>query len=183
MIVKYSTSVNHYTSLNLTKLDILDGLKEIKVAVGYRVDGEELESFPGEYPDKLPPDFPELGQLTALQPTLPCSSVWSRFTGSSRAGLHQLPKLPLGINSPSKLGNMFNSLRSLSGSRLRTSVSGPVASTCAPNRYSIITLLSFSTSIRSGFLCFARAISGVYGSVERERVRWLAVQYRKYKKG
>ena len=54
MIVKYSTSVNHYTSLNLTKLDILDGLKEIKVAVGYRVDGEELESFPGEYPDNVP---------------------------------------------------------------------------------------------------------------------------------
>ena len=49
VIVKYSTSVNHYTSLNLTKLDILDGLKEIKVAVGYRVDGDELESFPGKY--------------------------------------------------------------------------------------------------------------------------------------
>jgi len=48
VIVKYSTSVNHYTSLNLTKLDILDGLKEIKVAVGYRVDGEELESFPAD---------------------------------------------------------------------------------------------------------------------------------------
>ncbi|PWW76534.1 Adenylosuccinate synthetase [Tuber magnatum] len=48
VIIKYSTSVNHYTSLNLTKLDILDGLKEIKVAVGYRVDGEELESFPAD---------------------------------------------------------------------------------------------------------------------------------------
>ncbi|KAG0642078.1 Adenylosuccinate synthetase [Tuber brumale] len=48
VIVKYSTSVNHYTSLNLTKLDILDGLKEIKVAIGYRVDGEELESFPAD---------------------------------------------------------------------------------------------------------------------------------------
>ncbi|CUS15832.1 unnamed protein product [Tuber aestivum] len=48
VIIKYSASVNHYTSLNLTKLDILDGLKEIKVAVGYRVDGEELESFPAD---------------------------------------------------------------------------------------------------------------------------------------
>lgn len=42
--------MNHYTALNLTKLDILDGLSEIKVAIGYKVDGEELESFPGGLP-------------------------------------------------------------------------------------------------------------------------------------
>lgn len=39
--------MNHYTALNLTKLDILDGLSEIKVAIGYKVNGQELESFPG----------------------------------------------------------------------------------------------------------------------------------------
>ncbi|KAK8073933.1 hypothetical protein PG994_004832 [Apiospora phragmitis] len=36
VVVKYSTSVNHYTSLNLTKLDCLDTFEEIRVAVGYR---------------------------------------------------------------------------------------------------------------------------------------------------
>ncbi|KAK6840127.1 hypothetical protein PG987_005993 [Apiospora arundinis] len=47
VVVKYSTSVNHYTSLNLTKLDILDTFEEIRVAVGYKSpSGEELESFP-----------------------------------------------------------------------------------------------------------------------------------------
>ncbi|KAI5778225.1 Adenylosuccinate synthetase [Geopyxis carbonaria] len=48
VIVKYSTAVNHYTTLNLTKLDILDGLPELQVAVGYEVDGQELESFPAD---------------------------------------------------------------------------------------------------------------------------------------
>ena len=48
VMLKYSNSVNHYTALNLTKLDILDGLKEIKVAVGYEVEGVEIESFPAD---------------------------------------------------------------------------------------------------------------------------------------
>ena len=50
VIAKYSHSINCYSSINLTKLDILDGLKEVKVAIAYEVDGVELESFPGELP-------------------------------------------------------------------------------------------------------------------------------------
>lgn len=45
--MKYSTMINGYTSLNLTKLDILDQLKEIKVATKYLLDGKEIEGFPG----------------------------------------------------------------------------------------------------------------------------------------
>jgi adenylosuccinate synthase len=39
--------INGYDSLNLTKLDILDTLAEIKVAVKYLVDETELPGFPG----------------------------------------------------------------------------------------------------------------------------------------
>ncbi|KAF3491246.1 adenylosuccinate synthetase [Arthroderma uncinatum] len=46
VLLKYSTRINHYTALNLTKLDILDDFDEIKVAVAYKLDGKELESFP-----------------------------------------------------------------------------------------------------------------------------------------
>lgn len=38
--------MNDYTSLNLTKLDILDDFEEIKVATGYSHQGQKLESFP-----------------------------------------------------------------------------------------------------------------------------------------
>lgn len=46
VVVKYSTLINGYTHLNITKLDILDQLPEIKVAVSYKFNGETLESFP-----------------------------------------------------------------------------------------------------------------------------------------
>lgn len=48
--MRYSTMINGYTSLNLTKLDVLDGFKEIKVATKYKLDGKEVEGFPGESP-------------------------------------------------------------------------------------------------------------------------------------
>jgi adenylosuccinate synthase len=46
--LKHSCMINGYDSLNLTKLDILDDLPEIKVATRYVVDGKELPGFPGE---------------------------------------------------------------------------------------------------------------------------------------
>ncbi len=48
MLVKYSAQVNCYTQINLTKLDILDSFDEIRVAVGYKLDGEELDTFPAD---------------------------------------------------------------------------------------------------------------------------------------
>ncbi|EPQ25977.1 uncharacterized protein PFL1_06432 [Pseudozyma flocculosa PF-1] len=48
VMMRYSCLINGYTSLNLTKLDVLDNLKELKVAVGYTVDGKELTSFPAD---------------------------------------------------------------------------------------------------------------------------------------
>ena len=49
VVLKYSNAINCYTSINLTKLDILDGLKELKIAIAYKRDGELMESFPGKY--------------------------------------------------------------------------------------------------------------------------------------
>lgn len=46
VVLKYSTLINGYTSLNITKLDVLDKLPEIKVAVAYKYNGRTLESFP-----------------------------------------------------------------------------------------------------------------------------------------
>lgn len=46
VVLKYSTAINGYTALNITKLDVLDTFKEIKVAVAYHKDGKKLEYFP-----------------------------------------------------------------------------------------------------------------------------------------
>ncbi len=46
--MRHSCLINGYDTLNLTKLDVLDDLEEIKVAVKYLVDGKELPGFPGQ---------------------------------------------------------------------------------------------------------------------------------------
>lgn len=50
VVVKYSTAINYYTSLNITKLDILDTFPIIKVATAYidGTTGEKLQSFPAD---------------------------------------------------------------------------------------------------------------------------------------
>ncbi|KAI4467541.1 adenylosuccinate synthetase [Holotrichia oblita] len=45
-LLQYTNMINGYTAICLTKLDILDTLKEIKLAVGYTLNGKKLESFP-----------------------------------------------------------------------------------------------------------------------------------------
>ncbi|XP_028031426.1 adenylosuccinate synthetase [Bombyx mandarina] len=46
VVVRYTAMVNGYTSLCLTKLDILDTLKEIKVGVAYKLNGKKIDYFP-----------------------------------------------------------------------------------------------------------------------------------------
>ncbi|OBZ79997.1 Adenylosuccinate synthetase 1 [Grifola frondosa] len=48
VVLKYSCLINGYDTLNLTKLDVLDDLPEIKIAVKYLVDGKELSGFPAD---------------------------------------------------------------------------------------------------------------------------------------
>lgn len=48
--VKFSTAINHYTALNLTKLDVLDTFETIKIAIAYvnPETGKEVPSFPAD---------------------------------------------------------------------------------------------------------------------------------------
>ncbi|KAG2181251.1 hypothetical protein INT43_008834 [Umbelopsis isabellina] len=48
VVMKYSTMINGYTSLNLTKLDILDDIETIKIGINYVLDGKKLDSFPAD---------------------------------------------------------------------------------------------------------------------------------------
>ena len=43
---RYSQHINGFTSLVLTRLDVLDGFPSVKICVGYEVDGELLDHFP-----------------------------------------------------------------------------------------------------------------------------------------
>ncbi|HWS99808.1 MAG TPA: adenylosuccinate synthase [Pyrinomonadaceae bacterium] len=43
---RYAAEINGFSSVALTKLDVLDALDELKVCTGYRLDGRDLDSFP-----------------------------------------------------------------------------------------------------------------------------------------
>ena len=43
---KYAAELNGFDSVALTKLDVLDALSEIKVCVGYEIDGKRIDTFP-----------------------------------------------------------------------------------------------------------------------------------------
>lgn len=46
VLVRQAVATNGISGIALTKLDVLDGLKEIRVCTGYRLDGQEIETFP-----------------------------------------------------------------------------------------------------------------------------------------
>ncbi len=46
MLVRQTAKTSGIKGLALTKLDILDGLDEIKVCVGYKLDGREIDYLP-----------------------------------------------------------------------------------------------------------------------------------------
>ena len=51
------------SSLNLTKLDVLDSMDEVKIGVSYKLNGKKLDSFPA--------DLTVLGQVEVEYETLP----------------------------------------------------------------------------------------------------------------
>src|SRR2546425_4962563 len=48
VVVRYAVRINGLTGLAVTKLDVLDSFAEIPVGVGYRLDGEEIDSMPAD---------------------------------------------------------------------------------------------------------------------------------------
>lgn len=43
---RYAAELNGFDSIALTKLDVLDALDEIKVCIGYEIDGKRVDTFP-----------------------------------------------------------------------------------------------------------------------------------------
>jgi adenylosuccinate synthase len=72
-VVKYSKELNDLTNLVITKLDVLDGLKELKVSVSYEIDGEAC--------DEMPADLELFAKMKPVYKTLP---GWSEKTSEMK---------------------------------------------------------------------------------------------------
>jgi adenylosuccinate synthase len=79
-LLKRSAQVNGLTGLCLTKLDVLDGLKELQLCTGYELDGQTI--------DILPMGADDISRCKPIYETLP---GWSEST----VGATQYDKLPL----------------------------------------------------------------------------------------
>ncbi len=78
-VVQHAVRINGVTGLAITKLDVLDGLEEVKLCVGYELNGEMLESMPA--------CCNRLESITPVYETLP---GWSENTFGATS-LDQLP--------------------------------------------------------------------------------------------
>lgn len=60
--LRYTTSIHGCTGLCLTKMDVLTGMDSLKVVVGYRLDGQELDTMPADIREvqRLEPVFEEM---------------------------------------------------------------------------------------------------------------------------
>ncbi len=72
-LVRQSVKVNGIDGIALTKLDVLDGLKELKVCVGYRIDGERIDHLPAS-----------TVRQAKLEPIYETMEGWSESTRSAR---------------------------------------------------------------------------------------------------
>ena len=52
VLVRQTVRISGIDGIALTKLDVLDGLEEIKIAVGYRLDGREIDHLPAAEGDQ-----------------------------------------------------------------------------------------------------------------------------------
>src|SRR5438876_11682693 len=77
---RYAAEINGFTSVALTKLDVLDALDEIKVCVGYNLNGKKCESLPAVSQD--------LRRVEPIYETLP---GWK----SETLGITDLRELPV----------------------------------------------------------------------------------------
>jgi len=97
-VVRYAVRVNGLTGLAVTKLDVLDGFKEIPVGTGYQLDGSSCAEMPSE-----------VDLLGRVQPVYEVLPGWDRPTKDAR----RLADLP-----PQARGYL-DRLQELSGTAIR----------------------------------------------------------------
>ncbi|MBE7733133.1 adenylosuccinate synthase [Devosia faecipullorum] len=74
VLVRQTVKTSGITGIALTKLDVLDGLKEIKVCVGYELDGSRIDYLPAS-----------MGAQARVKPIYETLEGWSETTAGARS--------------------------------------------------------------------------------------------------
>ncbi|MEX6507332.1 adenylosuccinate synthase [Jiella sp. M17.18] len=73
VLVRQAVAINGIHGLALTKLDVLDGLEEIKIVVGYRLDGKTIDYLPAS-----------LAEQQRVEPVYETLEGWQETTAGAR---------------------------------------------------------------------------------------------------
>ncbi|SMF68696.1 adenylosuccinate synthase [Allosphingosinicella indica] len=79
VLVRQSCAVSGVTGIAFTKLDVLDGMDEVKICTGYRLDGETLDHLPAHAADQA-----------RVEPIYETVEGWQQSTAGARSWA-QLP--------------------------------------------------------------------------------------------
>jgi adenylosuccinate synthase len=74
VLVRQTVKTSGISGIALTKLDVLDGLKEIKVCVGYKLDGSRIDYLPAS-----------MGAQARVKPIYETLEGWSQTTAGARS--------------------------------------------------------------------------------------------------
>ena len=74
VLVRQSVAINGIDGVALTKLDVLDGLKTLKVCIGYEIDGKVFDYLPASLKDQA-----------AARPVFEEIEGWSESTAGARS--------------------------------------------------------------------------------------------------
>ncbi len=85
VILRHAVRLNGFTSLAVTKLDVLNGMNTLKVATAYEIDGQEVHHFPGS-----------VSQLSRVKPIYEEMEGWGEFSTNAsevaKQGYDALPR-------------------------------------------------------------------------------------------
>lgn len=79
--LKYAVEINGITGLALMKVDVLTGMDELKICVGYKLNGKEISDLPACVSD--------LEEVEPIYKTFPC---WKSYDASRVQKVSDLPK-------------------------------------------------------------------------------------------
>lgn len=102
--LRYSVMLNGITDIALTKLDVLDSLKEIDLCYAYNIDGKERDTFPV--------DIPSLDKVKPVYRSMP---GWQR----SIHGIRKYEDLPAEVH------DYFKEIEQFTGARISIISSSP----------------------------------------------------------
>ncbi len=109
ILLRYAVQVNGMTSLAMTKLDILSGLKSIKICTGYKLKGSTMKTVP-----------PNLRDLDEVEPVYESFAGWSEDI-SDRRDFDELPKAAKDyVDTVSSIAGVPISIISVGNSRDKT---------------------------------------------------------------